>query len=140
MYFWLFRILMAIAVVFNLYGTYTSNEKLISFGDWLFLLFTLFTLGCAVLIWVCFVGLFLLGSKATDTAKKILERTEKVVNKQGYAFRKIIGRIWVFGFISFMAYAGSPRLATLSLIGVLTAYGVSSLITSKAKEIIAKGN
>lgn len=140
MYLWLFRILMAIALAFNLYGTYTSNEKLISFGDWLFLLFTLFTLGCTALICVCFVGLFLLGFRGTDTAKKILERTEKVANKQGYTFRKIIGRIWLFGFIAFMAYTGSPWLATLSVIGVLTIYGMSLLITSKAKEIVAKGN
>lgn len=138
MYLWLFRILMAAAVALNLYGVSAGNEQIVSFGDWLFLLFTSFTLGSLIALCLVYATLFGTGPKLIDTAKNILSKNEERKKKPWHGLRTCVGRIWLFGFMAFMAYSGSPTLATLSIIFVLMAYGMGSLIMTKAKEVVAK--
>lgn len=139
MYLWLFRILMVIAVALNLYGTSVGSEQMVSFADWLFLLFTSFTIGCVIALCLVYATLFGTGPKFVDIAKNILSKNEERKKKSWYSLRVYVGRIWLFGFMAFMAYSGSPILATFSIVFVLMSYGVSSLIMTKAKEVVAKG-
>lgn len=139
MYLWLFRILMVIAVALNLYGTSVGSEQMVSFADWLFLLFTSFTIGCVIALCLVYATLFGTGPKFVDIAKNILSKNEERKKKSWYSLRVCVGRIWLFGFMAFMAYSGSPILATFSIVFVLMSYGVSSLIMTKAKEVVAKG-
>lgn len=138
MYLWLFRILMAIAVALNLYGTSIGNEQMVSFADWLFLLFTSFTIGCVIALCLVYATLFATGQKVKDMAKNILAKNEERKKKSWYGLRVCVGRIWLFGFMAFMAYSGSPILATLSIVFVLMSYGVNSLIMTKVKDVVAK--
>lgn len=138
MYLWLFRILMVIAVALNLYGTSIGNEQMVSFADWLFLLFTSFALGCLIALCLIYATLFGTGPKFVDIAKNILNKNEERKKKPWHGFRTCVGRIWLFSFMAFMAYSGSPTLATLSIVFVLMGYGAGSLIMTKAKEVVAK--
>ena len=138
MYLWLFRILMVIAVALNLYGTSIDNEQMVSFADWLFLLFTSFTIGCVIALCLVYATLFAAGQKVKDMAKNILTKNEERKKKSWYGLRVFVGRIWLFGFMAFMAYSGSSILATLSIVFVLMSYGVGSLIMTKAKDVTAK--